>query len=56
MGKVESGSVREGDNLLVMPNRVIPPNHFPPSSNLYVLNSWLLLDKIGGLHSSAGPS
>lgn len=23
MGKVESGSVREGDNLLVMPNKVL---------------------------------
>ena len=27
MGKVESGSVSEGDNLLVMPNKVIPPYH-----------------------------
>ena len=25
MGKVESGSVREGDSLLVMPNKVPPP-------------------------------
>lgn len=37
MGKVESGSVSEGDSLLVMPNKVIPFILFLFASTVLIL-------------------